>query len=161
MGLPADIPLKLLVSTRTVCPARVSIGSVTQVVLSEVAEGFVGAGAHKSGRELFGDRSSADFEIMSLMISSLHSLGLDDIHVELGDVSVYRTLIEQAALDASVSGEIFGLIQKKARHALVQLTKARVADPALAGRINALPELCGSASVLDDANVCLPVTAWR
>ena len=71
--------------------------------------------------------------------------------MELGDVSVYRTLIEQAALDASVSGEIFGLIQKKARHALVQLTKARVADPVLAGRINALPELCGSASVLDDA----------
>ncbi len=88
---------------------------------------------------------------MSLMVSSLHSLGLDDIHVELGDVSVYRALIEQAELDMSVSDEIFRLIQKKARHALVQLTKARVKDPALADRINALPELCGSASVLDDA----------
>ena len=106
----------------------------------------------KAGAELFGDRSiQADFEIMSLMISSIYSLGLDDIHVELGDVSVYRTLIEQAALDSFVSDEIFGLIQKKARHALVQSTKAWVKDPDLADQINCLPDLCGSANVLDDA----------
>ena len=153
MGLPADITPKLLESTPQFAERGRSRLCYAGSVVRSRPEGFVGARVPiKAGAELFGDRSiEADFEIISLMISSLHSLGLDDIHVELGDVSVYRTLIEQAALDSSVGDEIFGLIQKKARQALVQSTKAWVKDRDLADRINALPDLCGSPNVLDDA----------
>ena len=154
MGLPADItPQVARIDAHSLPSEGVNRLCYAGSVVRSRPEGFVGARVPiKAGAELFGDRSiHADFEIMSLMVSSLYSLGLNDIHVELGDVSVYRALMEQAALDASVSDEIFGLIQKKARHALVQLTKARVKDPALADRINALPDLCGSASILDDA----------
>ena len=154
MGLPADItPQVARIDAHSLPSEGVNRLCYAGSVVRSRPEGFVGARVPiKAGAELFGDRSiEADFEIMSLMISSLHSLGLDDIHVELGDVSVYRTLIEQAALDSSVGDEIFGLIQKKARQALVQSTKAWVKDRDLAGRINALPDLCGSANVLDDA----------
>ena len=154
MGLPADItPQVARIDAHSLPSEGVSRLCYAGSVVRSRPEGFVGARVPiKAGAELFGDRSiEADFEIISLMISSLHSLGLDDIHVELGDVSVYRTLIEQAALDSSVGDEIFGLIQKKARQALVQSTKAWVKDRDLADRINALPDLCGSANVLDDA----------
>jgi len=154
MGLPADItPQVARIDAHSLPSEGVNRLCYAGSVVRSRPEGFVGARVPiKAGAELFGDRSiEADFEIMSLMISSLHSLGLDYIHVELGDVSVYRTLIEQAALDSSVGDEIFGLIQKKARQALVQSTKAWVKDRDLAGRINALPDLCGSANVLDDA----------
>ena len=154
MGLPADItPQVARIDAHSLPSEGVNRLCYAGSVVRSRPEGFVGARVPiKAGAELFGDRSiEADFEIMSLMISSLHSLGLDDIHVELGDVSVYRTLIEQAALDSSVGDEIFGLIQKKARQALVQSTKAWVKDRDLADRINALPDLCGSANVLDDA----------
>ena len=154
MGLPADItPQVARIDAHSLPSEGVNRFCYAGSVVRSRPEGFVGARVPiKAGAELFGDRSiEADFEIMSLMISSLHSLGLDDIHVELGDVSVYRTLIEQAALDSSVGDEIFGLIQKKARQALVQSTTAWVKDRDLADRINALPDLCGSANVLVDA----------
>ena len=154
MGLPADItPQVARIDAHSLPSEGVNRLCYAGSVVRSRPEGFVGARVPiKAGAELFGDRSiEADFEIISLMISSLHSLGLDDIHVELGDVSVYRTLIEQAALDSSVSDEIFGLIQKKARQALVQSTTAWVKDRDLADRINALPDLCGSANVLVDA----------
>ena len=154
MGLPADItPQVARIDAHSLPSEGVNRLCYAGSVVRSRPEGFVGARVPiKAGAELFGDRSiEADFEIMSLMISSLHSLGLDDIHVELGDVSVYRTLIEQAALDSSVGDEIFGLIQKKARQALVQSTTAWVKDRDLADRINALPDLCGSANVLVDA----------
>ncbi len=154
MGLPADItPQVARIDAHSLPSEGVNRFCYAGSVVRSRPEGFVGARVPiKAGAELFGDSSiEADFEIISLMISSLHSLGLDDIHVELGDVSVYRTLIEQAALDSSVGDEIFGLIQKKARQALVQSTTAWVKDRDLADRINALPDLCGSANVLVDA----------
>ena len=154
MGLPADItPQVARIDAHSLPSEGVNRLCYAGSVVRSRPEGFVGARVPiKAGAELFGDRSiEADFEIMSLMISSLHSLGLDDIHVELGDVSVYRTLIEQAALDSSLGDEIFGLIQKKARQALVQSTTAWVKDRDIADRINALPDLCGSANVLVDA----------
>ena len=58
--------------------------------MSEVAQKVCRSkGAHKSGRRIvWRPLHHVDFEIMSLMISSLHSLGLDDITWNLA-TSVY------------------------------------------------------------------------
>ncbi|MCH7743231.1 MAG: ATP phosphoribosyltransferase regulatory subunit, partial [Proteobacteria bacterium] len=62
----------------------------------------------KVGAELFGDPDrQGDLEIVSLMIESLKVLGMEAVHVELGDVSIFRQLVEAAGLEERATEELF------------------------------------------------------
>ncbi|MDP4597427.1 MAG: ATP phosphoribosyltransferase regulatory subunit [Pseudomonadales bacterium] len=100
------------------------------------------------GAELFGESGSdADLEIVSLMIESMQALGLT-VMVELGDVGIFRQLVQRLAISAADEELLFALIQKKAA---VEL-EAKVKGLALADEhkqlILALPGLCGTEGVL-------------
>jgi len=101
------------------------------------------------GAELFGDSGSrADLEIVSLMIESLHSLGMAPILLELGDVGIFRLLVQHLEISPAVEEQLFALIQKKAMvelEACLQSLGLAVSDKQL---ILELPGLCGNAEVL-------------
>ena len=100
-----------------------------------------------AGAELFGVRdASADLEIICLMVDALQALGVDRIHLELGDVSIFRELV--TGVSEADQAEIFDLIQRKAHADLAAAVERSVADPVLRELIIELPRLCGGSEVL-------------
>jgi len=104
------------------------------------------------GAELFGDTSSrADIEIVSLMIESLKSLGLEGIHVDLGDVAIFRQLVESLDLTESQQEQLFAAVQKKAEKEIRALASSFTLGSKETELLCALPGLTGDASILDVA----------
>ncbi len=104
------------------------------------------------GAELFGESNGkADVEIVSLMVESLKSLDVDAIHVDLGDVAIFRQLMGSLALSADQQELLFNAVQKKA----VAEIKSRCAEFDLStgdtNRLCALPGLTGDETVLTRA----------
>lgn len=104
------------------------------------------------GAELFGDSGTAgDLEIVSLMIESIQREGIAPVHLELGDVGIFRDLSCKANLGSADEERLFELVQRKD---IAELTRA-CSELGIAGdlaeKITALPNLCGEADVLADA----------
>ncbi|OUS04063.1 ATP phosphoribosyltransferase regulatory subunit [Gammaproteobacteria bacterium 54_18_T64] len=107
------------------------------------------------GVELFGEASlEADVEVMSLLVETLSFSGLDDIHLDIGHVGIYRALEQAAGLSAEQSAELFALLQRKDA-GLQQWLASNVADAELAAMLAALPGLAGDATMLDHAKQVL------
>ena len=108
------------------------------------------------GAELYGHASiAADREVLRLMLSSLTTLGVPRIHLDLGHVEVFRALVDDAALDAELAAELFTAMRAKN---VPQLTDLVGHLPEAARRaFLLLPELYGEAAgVLDLAAAHLP-----
>lgn len=103
----------------------------------------------KVGAELFGDPDrQGDLEIVSLMIESLKVLGMEAVHVELGDVSIFRQLVEAAGLEERATEELFYLVQRKSFAELTKLIGELAIDSHIGDLLQLLPSLCGDDSVL-------------
>lgn len=104
------------------------------------------------GAELFGDSSSrADLEIVSLMIEAIRRERVDAVHVELGDVGIFRELMSSLGITAQVEASLFELIQRKDKAELTaQIARLDIA-PSLAEKVTRLADLCGGVEVLDGA----------
>lgn len=102
------------------------------------------------GAELFGDPAAGgDLEIVSLMLDSVGSVSGQPLHVELGDVGIYRSLVAGAGLDPNDEQMLFDKIQGKALPDLATLLSELHIDPILAAQLIALPTLCGGEAVID------------
>jgi len=68
------------------------------------------------GAELFGHPGlESDIEIVGLMLAALKAAGLDQIHMDLGHVGVFRHLAAAAHLTAELEGDLFDALQRKSR----------------------------------------------
>src|SRR5262245_31550417 len=75
------------------------------------------------GAEIYGPAGpGSDVEIQSLMLQALKAAGVQGIHLDLGHVSVFRSLITRAGLDAAKEGELFQVLQAKDVAALRELS---------------------------------------
>ena len=102
------------------------------------------------GAELFGDTGAGgDLEIVSLMLDSVGSICSQPLHVELGDVGIYRSLVANSGLDPVDEQVLFDQIQGKALPDLAVLLADLKIDPALAELLIALPTLCGGETVIE------------
>ena len=105
------------------------------------------------GAELFGDTGpNGDLEIVSLMLASVGSVGRQagrSLHLELGDVGVYRDLIQTADISDTDERQLFELIQNKALPDLDEKVKTLNLSDELSELISQLPRLCGDLSVLE------------
>jgi len=108
------------------------------------------------GAELYGHGGlESDLEIQQLMLQSLAQLGINDVHLDLGHVGVFRALVSHARLDKELEGELFVALQSKDSAALHAL--ARPLDATLRNALLALPTLYGNcAEVLAKARKLLP-----
>jgi len=93
------------------------------------------------GAELYGHAGlEADVEIVRLMIESLKTAGIGNVHVDLGHPGVYRAMMQ--GVDTDRAEEIFHAVQQK--------------DAAAAGDMAILTSLNGGPEVIDRARKVLP-----
>ncbi|MBL4679984.1 MAG: ATP phosphoribosyltransferase regulatory subunit [Pseudomonadales bacterium] len=106
------------------------------------------------GAELFSStEGEGDLEIVSLMIQSIKGFISGSPHIELGDVGIFRELMEIVRLDQSDEDVLFELIQRKALPDLEEMIAKLDVEPNLAEILSALPNLCGNKSVLEEGRV--------
>ncbi|MBO6563220.1 MAG: ATP phosphoribosyltransferase regulatory subunit [Pseudomonadales bacterium] len=101
------------------------------------------------GAEMFGETSAkADVEIVSLMVESLRSLGFSPIHLGLGDVGIFRQLLDSLSLSESEQEQIFEAVQRKATAEVRELCNDLELSLQATNLLVELPGLSGNQEVL-------------
>lgn len=104
------------------------------------------------GAELYGCNSlAADVEIISLMLETIKSAGLDKVCLDIGNVAIYRHLVAAAGLEGAQESALFTLLQRKDKPELSRFLDNEVADTVAAENLNRLADLHGDKSVLAQA----------
>lgn len=108
------------------------------------------------GAELYGHAGiDSDVEVIRLMLETLRSAGLEEVHLDIGHMGVFRGLARLAGLDAEQETVLFGLLQRKANSELDAQLRAWRVSPRVAAMIAALPDLQGDLGVLRRARLAL------
>ncbi len=104
------------------------------------------------GAELYGHAGyESDLEVLSLMLETLAMAGVEHIHLDLGHVSIFRSLVASAGLDREQEELLFEALQRKARPEIETcLTRYGLSEP-LRKRLLALVWLNGGVEVLAEA----------
>ncbi|MFQ3345802.1 MAG: ATP phosphoribosyltransferase regulatory subunit [Porticoccaceae bacterium] len=108
------------------------------------------------GVELFGEAAlSADIEVIELFLLTLKASGVNQVHLDLGHVDIFRGLLAESNLSEASESQLFELLQRKASAELRDWINLNISDPKLGGWLNALPKLAGSIEVLSAAKKAL------
>lgn len=108
------------------------------------------------GAELYGHAGKeSDLEIIQLMLEMLAITGLQNVHLDLGHVGIYRELSAQAGLNSQQESELFTLLQGKAKTELVELVNSYAIAEPFKLMLLKLVELNGDAQVLKTARQVL------
>ena len=107
------------------------------------------------GCELFGEADlAADLEVLRLMLRTLELAGLTEVHLDLGQVAIYRAVIGRLKLEAEDEATLFGILQRKSHPDLIDFGSARGLDGAIEA-LGALMDLNGDVAVLQRARQTL------
>jgi ATP phosphoribosyltransferase regulatory subunit len=101
------------------------------------------------GAEIYGHGGrESDLEVIQLMLEMLAISGLQNVHLDLGHVGIYRELSTQAGLTTRQESELFDVLQRKAKTELVELMEAYPIEPCFKPLFLKLIELNGDHTVL-------------
>lgn len=101
------------------------------------------------GVELFGHAGlESDLEVLSLMLETLHEMGVVSAHLDLGHVAIYRALVEKAGIGDEVEARLFDIMQRKSAPDLRALIKAGELTTAAGEWFARLIELNGGDSII-------------
>jgi ATP phosphoribosyltransferase regulatory subunit len=104
------------------------------------------------GAELYGHAGKeSDLEIIQLMLETLAIAGLQNVHLDLGHVGIYRELSLQAGLNPAQESALFELLQGKAKPELTELINSFAIAESFKIMLLKLCELNGDAAVLQQA----------
>ena len=104
------------------------------------------------GAELYGHSGvECDVELICLMYETLSAIAIDEIHIVLGHVGIFRSLVEKAGLDAEIEQSLFEAVQRKAYDEIDSVLDASVKDKDLQIMLKQLSRLSGDESTLQDA----------
>ena len=108
------------------------------------------------GAELYGHSGlESDLEIQQLMLQALSLMGIEDVHLDLGHVGIFRALANHAGFEKKLENDLFIALQGKDSSALQDLTQPL--EAILRNALRALPILYGNcAEVLVRARNLLP-----
>jgi len=108
------------------------------------------------GVELYGHSGNAsDLEIIRLMLEMLAIAGIENVHLDLGHVGIYRELARQAGLNAQQEAELFEILQRKDHPGLVDLLQSLTVSDSSAEMLKALVDLNGHEDVIEEARKLL------
>jgi ATP phosphoribosyltransferase regulatory subunit len=126
-------------------------------VLHTLPTGFSGSRSHMQvGAELFGHSGAdSDVEVLALMLETLRLTGVQDMHVDLGHVGIFRGLARDANLETEQESELFDAVQRKAVPEIESLLAGLDVSTAKRERMAALAGLAGGEEVLDEARARL------
>ena len=111
------------------------------------------------GAELYGHTGlESDLEVQRLMLQSLAIAGIGKIHLDLGHVAVFRSLIRGAGIPLELETELFSVLQAKDICGLNKLCAglSNRVDTNVLEALLLLPELYGDSSILTLARRSLP-----
>lgn len=101
------------------------------------------------GAELFGENSvRGDIEIVSLMIQSLNSAGAAGLYLDLGDVSIFRQLLDEYALSDDQKEKLYVAVQRKSAADIAGLCDSFALPKDQKTILCELPGLTGNEQVL-------------
>jgi len=104
------------------------------------------------GAEIFGsDAISADVEVVSLMVATLHAVGLHEISLDIGHVGIFRSLVKNTGLDDEQENRLFDMLQRKSIPDLQIYLQQLPLDDHQREQFYQLALLNGDASVIDKA----------
>ena len=110
------------------------------------------------GAEIYGHAGAeADLEILQLGLDSLKAAQLSNLIVDLADVRVANSLLQNCSADATLKMQIFDALAAKNSPALKQLTQSLPETTRQA--LQELPSLYGDLGVLDRAERVLPASS--
>ena len=101
------------------------------------------------GAELFGhDGVESDCEVLQLMLETLATAGVENLHLDIGHVGIYRVLAACANLGSEREAMLHEALQRKAHDDVAALLAEFAVAPAVADMLAALGELNGGVEVL-------------
>lgn len=104
------------------------------------------------GAELFGHEGVAcDVELICLMHETLRLAQIEDVHLVLGHVGIFRSLVRASQLSADSENDLFDALQRKAYDEIDQLLAAHVCDAGIRTMLYELSRLSGDETVLSSA----------
>jgi ATP phosphoribosyltransferase regulatory subunit len=107
------------------------------------------------GAELYGHGGiESDLEVQRLMLQALALMGIQGVHLDLGHVGVFRSLVKRASLAAELEADLFNALQRKDVPTLRTLVANLPQDVQVA--LLALPQLYGGVEVIARARAILP-----
>lgn len=108
------------------------------------------------GAELYGHAGlESDYEVIQLMLEMLAITGVQNVHLDLGHVGIYRALAEGVGLNPAQEAALFDALQRKAKTELAELLAEFAIDARYRQIFNALPKLNGGVEVLERAKALL------
>ncbi|MBD3670577.1 MAG: ATP phosphoribosyltransferase regulatory subunit [Gammaproteobacteria bacterium] len=104
------------------------------------------------GVELYGHSGvESDVEVLQLMLQTLQLAGIEDTHLDLGHVGIYRGLMSMVSLSDEQEGQLFDALQRKAKPEVEALLNASSIDNDVKQMLLRLADLNGGEEVLDEA----------
>lgn len=108
------------------------------------------------GAELYGHAGiGSDVEILRLMVETLRVTGLDQIHIDLGHVGIFRGLAQDAKLNPAQESVLFNALQRKAAPEIEAFLSTLPMDTRTREMLVSLVDLNGGDAVLQEARTCL------
>ena len=105
------------------------------------------------GAELYGHSGvECDIELVCLMYETLKAVGISDIHIVLGHVGIFRSLLQEAKLDEDTEQTLFEAVQRKAYDEIDEILKNSVSEKELCQMLRRLSRLSGDETTLAEAN---------
>ena len=122
-------------------------------VLRTLPDGFGSSRSpFQAGVELYGHAGiESDVEVLCLMVETLNASGIEDISIDIGHVGIYRGLAKQAGFNEAEEAILFEMMQRKAIPEIQVYLASQSIDSKVADMLNALPELHGGDSCLQNA----------
>jgi len=152
MGVRADItPQVARIDTHLLKRRGVNrLCYVDTVVHTRPAHMLTNRSPMQIGCELFGEVGvAADIEIISLMLETLHLVGIEAVHIDLAHVGIYRGLIESASLNKSVENQVFDALSRKSIPELDALAQNAPESADIILAIRDIANLSGGVEALD------------
>lgn len=104
------------------------------------------------GAELYGHAGiESDIEIIHLMVQTLRATGIKELHLDLGHVSIFRSLAHEAGLSADQESALFDAMQRKAKPDMMALLRDFALGAQWRDLFGHLVDLNGGAEVLEEA----------
>ena len=106
------------------------------------------------GVERMGDDSAeADAEILAMTVECLLAAGLTEFQVSVGQVDYYKAILAQTGMSQEEEEELRELISQKNYFGVEELVKSKHMDKSLAKALSQLPQMFGSAEILEKAKI--------
>ena len=153
MGLSADTtPQVARIDAHSLAPEGTSRLSYCRTVFhTRPASLLASRTPTQIGAELYGVAgTSADVEIISVMLSLLSEAGTEGVHLDLGNVGVFRALADSAGLSDEQQSELFDLLKLKCQTDTLAWVERELSDSRLTEAFSLVASMQGSASALTD-----------